>query len=193
MKSIALICFLGCFLTACAPLGMQTPPVTRSTVSPEAFLSPLSSTGFPRCSLDTLSASFSWQRINGAITGSLEFANFENKACTIQGAPLITIYNGNNWELPVEQDSTSAQENSPLIALDPAHSNAATSAVTWRNWCTAAFQLEMLFIVTLPDHPGQLFVPLQDPNGRLAGDVPTCEDNSSASTIATGAFQGNPQ
>jgi len=106
-----------------------------------------------------------------------------------EGAPQIELVNENGWKLPVDQMQTATEEAPARVVLDPAGTYTAEAKFIWRNWCTPAPKENLHLEIVLPDNPGQLSVPVQDPNGQYLNDTPHCDDRSSPSTLTVEAFK----
>ncbi len=171
-------------LGSCA-LPEQSGPFVRTPLSSPPAQSIPAPGG--KCRLSDLSASLSWNAGGRMITGAVQLANFGEQPCTLQGVPQISLYNQNDWQLPVEF-STAAGE-APALLLDPAADSITEAAFAWSNWCTAATLDALVLEVTLPGHPGALRLLVQDPNGRPIGGSPECEDVSAPSRLVVDSFQ----
>ena len=130
-----------------------------------------------------------WKRSNGALVAQVQLANFGSQPCAVQGAPQIELVNENGWKLPVDQVQTATEEAPARVVLDPARTYTAKAKFIWRNWCTPAPKENLHLEIVLPDNPGQLSVPVQDPNGQYLTDTPHCDDRSSPSTLTVEAFK----
>jgi hypothetical protein len=192
-----------CLMVACTPLGVSPAPANpfgtpvATAVTPAALNTPPSvPTASPAvaaetrlCRLEELSASMGWQRSGGALVAQVQLANFGAQPCAVQGAPQIELVNENGWKLPVDQVQAETIEAPARVVLDPAGTYTAEARFIWRNWCTPAPKENLHLEIVLPDNPGQLSVPVQDPNGQYLTNTPRCDDRSSPSTLTVETFK----
>jgi Protein of unknown function (DUF4232) len=182
---------VGAFATVRA-LG----PNKASSIAPATSSSAVATT--PACTAGQLRAIGSMDGAAGSRVGYIELRNYSAKTCTLQGTPVIALYDGSTrintgliFDRTVAQwqaDAASKPAGWPVVtlgAMGSAH-NAAQVRIRWTNWCPQG-RPAPLWRVSIPGS-GTVDVI----NGMNTAGSPPCNGAPLPSHVEVGPFEPHP-
>ncbi len=115
----------------------------------------------------------------GTAHAEVEFTNLGTAACTLSGAPTVSIMQSDGSALPVRSAAASNMTLAAVV-LPPDLPNAASLTLSWTNWCGAA-PGSLALKIMLPAAAGTVTAPF---NGPPDYDyLPACQSAAEPSLI----------